>query len=187
MGNDVLGFDQIDLSQVALVGGKGAQLGELSRIEGVRVPPGFCITTAVFRRIMSASASLGDRLDQLSRLEPDDREKIRALSSEIRRAIEEAAIPDDLVQAITHQLARLGEHVAWAVRSSATAEDLPTASFAGQQDTYLNVVGREVDPPTYPSLLGLTLHRAGRVVSPAERLRSPKSPHGRRRAADALS
>src|SRR5439155_22096705 len=85
--------------------------------------------------------SIYDRLDRLSRLKPDDREAIRALSAEVRRTLEGIAIPDDLAAAITRALARLGEHAAYAVRSSATAEDLPTASFAGQQDTYLNVMG----------------------------------------------
>src|SRR5207253_6496866 len=82
-----------------------------------------------------------DRLDRLSRLNPDDREAIRELSAEIRRTIEGIAIPEDLAAEITGLLARLGEQAAYAVRSSATAEDLPTASFAGQQDTYLNVGG----------------------------------------------
>jgi pyruvate,water dikinase len=77
----------------------------------------------------------------LSRRRPDDREAIRALSAEIRRALEGIAIPEDLASAITRPLARLGEQAAYAVRSSATAEDLPSASFAGQHDTYLNVVG----------------------------------------------
>ena len=90
---------------------------------------------------MAEAPSIDDRLDRLSRLEPDDRETIRALSAEIRRTIEAIAIPDDLAAAITRSLAKLGEQAAYAVRSSATAEDLPTASFAGQQDTYLNVVG----------------------------------------------
>src|SRR5204863_9759860 len=85
--------------------------------------------------------SIEDRLDQLSRLNPDDREAIRTLSAEIRQTIEGIAIPGDLTAAITRALAQLGEQAAYAVRSSATAEDLPTASFAGQQDTYLNVVG----------------------------------------------
>src|SRR5688500_7288479 len=130
----VLRIEEIDQTQVALVGGKGAHLGELSRIEGLRVPPGFCVTTDAFGRIM-AEASIDDRLDQLSRLEPDDREVIGALSAEIRRMIEGTAIPDDLSAAITSKLAELGQEPAYAVRSSATAEDLPTASFAGQQDT----------------------------------------------------
>ena len=137
----VLELQEVDETQVAVVGGKGAHLGELSRIEGVRVPAGFCVTTDAFRRIMADAPSIDDRLDRLSRLSPDDREAIRTLSAEIRRALEGIAIPDDLAAAITRSVARLGEHAAYAVRSSATAEDLPTASFAGQQDTYLNVVG----------------------------------------------
>ena len=141
MGSYVLGFQEIDETQVAVVGGKGAHLGELSRIEGIRVPAGFCVTTDAFRRIMAEAPSIDERLDRLSRLNPDDRESIRTLSAEIRRTLEGIAIPDDLAAAITRALARLGEHAAYAVRSSATAEDLPTASFAGQQDTYLNIVG----------------------------------------------
>ena len=137
----VLDLQEVDETQVAVVGGKGAHLGGLSRIEGIRVPAGFCVTTDAFRRIMAEAPSIDDRLDQLSRLNPDDREAIRTLSAEIRRTIEGIAIPDDLAAAITGALARLGEQAAYAVRSSATAEDLPTASFAGQQDTYLNVVG----------------------------------------------
>jgi phosphoenolpyruvate synthase/pyruvate phosphate dikinase len=141
MGRYVLGFEEIDEAQVALVGGKGANLGELSRIDGIRVPAGFCVTTDAFRRVMAEARSIDDRLDRLSRLKSDDRETIRALSTEIRRTIEGFAIPDDLAAAITRSLAKLGEQAAYAVRSSATAEDLPTASFAGQQDTYLNVAG----------------------------------------------
>ena len=88
-----------------------------------------------------AAPLLDERLDRLSRLDPDDRQAVSALSAEIRRAVEGIAIPDDLASAITRSITRLGERAACAVRSSATAEDLPTASFAGQQDTYLNVVG----------------------------------------------
>jgi phosphoenolpyruvate synthase/pyruvate phosphate dikinase len=141
MGRYVLGFEEIDQAQVAVVGGKGAHLGELSRIDGIRVPGGFCVTTEAFRRIMAEAPSIDDRLDRLSRLRPDDRDAIRALGAEIRQTLEGTAIPDDLAAAITRALAPLGEQAACAVRSSATAEDLPTASFAGQQDTYLNVVG----------------------------------------------
>src|ERR671916_2854916 len=141
MGCYVLGFQEIDQTQVAVVGGKGAHLGELSRIEGIRVPAGFCVTTDAFRRIMTEAPSIDYPLDRLSRLKSDDREAIRALSAEIRRTLQGIAIPDDLAAAITRALTRLGEQAAYAVRSSATAEDLPTASFAGQQDTYLNVVG----------------------------------------------
>jgi phosphoenolpyruvate synthase/pyruvate phosphate dikinase len=142
MGRYVLEFHEIDQTQAAIVGGKGAHLGELSRIDGVRVPPGFCVTTDAFRRIL-AEASIDEPLERLSRLKADEREAIRALSAEIRATVEGIAIPDDLAAAISRSLARLGEHVACAVRSSATAEDLPAASFAGQQDTYLNVVGAD--------------------------------------------
>ncbi|HWE15259.1 MAG TPA: rifamycin-inactivating phosphotransferase [Solirubrobacteraceae bacterium] len=141
MGCYVLDLQEITQTQVAAVGGKGALLGELSRIEGIRMPAGFCVTTDAYPRILADAPSIDDRLDRVSRLKPDDREAIGALSAEIRRALEGIAIPEDLASAITHALARLGEQAAYAVRSSATAEDLPTASFAGQHDTYLNVLG----------------------------------------------
>ena len=137
----VLGLEETDKAQSALVGGKGANLGELSRIEGIRVPAGFCVTTDAFRRIMTTAPGIEDQLDRLARLDPGDREAIRTLSAQIRRTLAEVAIPDDLAAAITRSVTRLGGHAAYAVRSSATAEDLPTASFAGQQDTYLNVGG----------------------------------------------
>jgi rifampicin phosphotransferase len=137
----VLDLREIDQTQVAVVGGKGAHLGELSRIEGIRVPAGFCVTTDAFQRILAEVPRIDERLDRLSRLKPDDQEAIRTLSTEIRRTIEGITIPGDLASATTRQLGQLGERAAYAVRSSATAEDLPVASFAGQQDTYLNVVG----------------------------------------------
>jgi rifampicin phosphotransferase len=137
----VLGLEEIGEGEAGLAGGKGAHLGELSRIDGVHVPDGFCVTTDAFRLIMMRVPGIGDRLDRLARLDPGEREGIATLSAGIRQAIEGTAIPDDLVAAITRSVTRLGEQAACAVRSSATAEDLPTASFAGQQDTYLNVVG----------------------------------------------
>jgi pyruvate,water dikinase len=137
----VLGLDEIDRTRVALAGGKGANLGEAARIGGVRVPAGFCVTTHAFGRIMAVVPGIDRRLDRLSRLDPGDREGVRALSAELRQAIEGAGLPDDLAAEIVGAVARLGDRAACAVRSSATAEDLPTASFAGQQDTYLNVAG----------------------------------------------
>jgi pyruvate,water dikinase len=137
----VLGFEQIDRTQIAVVGGKGAHLGELSRIEGIRVPAGFCVTTGAFQRIVADAPSIDGQLDRLARLEPDDRDAIRKDSAAIRGTIEATVIPDDVAEAIAAEIAQLGDDAAYAVRSSATAEDLPTASFAGQQDTYLNVVG----------------------------------------------
>jgi pyruvate,water dikinase len=136
----VLDFQDIDPTQLAVVGGKGAHLGALSRIEGLRVPAGFCVTTEAFQRIVAAAPSIDARLDRLSRLPRGDREAIGALSAEIRGTLETIPLPEDMAAAITSALARLGAQ-AWAVRSSATAEDAPTASFAGQHDTYLNVVG----------------------------------------------
>jgi phosphoenolpyruvate synthase/pyruvate phosphate dikinase len=141
MGGYVLGFHEIDQPRVATVGGKGALLGELSRVKGIRVPPGFCVTTGAFGRMRAEAPSINDRLDRLSRLKPDDREQIRTWSAEIRTAIEAVDIPGDVATAITLALAPFGKQAAFAVRSSATAEDLPAASFAGQHDTYLNVVG----------------------------------------------
>jgi pyruvate,water dikinase len=140
-GRYVLGFPEIDQTQVAIVGGKGANLGELSHVSGLRVPAGFCVTTDAFQRIMAEAPSIDDRIEQLSRQSPDDHETIRALSAAIRRTIEGIAVPDDLALAIRRTLAELGEEGKYAVRSSATAEDLPTASFAGQHDTYLNISG----------------------------------------------
>jgi rifampicin phosphotransferase len=143
-GRYLLGLTELDKTRVALAGGKGAQLGELGKIDGIRVPDGFCVTTDAFRRVMATVPRIDDRLAELSGLDPGDRQATRALSAEIRQAIEETAIPDDLAAAIAGSVTRLGGHgqaAACAVRSSATAEDLPTASFAGQQDTYLNVVG----------------------------------------------
>nr|WP_239123022.1 rifamycin-inactivating phosphotransferase [Sphaerisporangium siamense] len=139
----MMGFQQVDSANVADVGGKGAHLGELSRIEGVRVPEGFCVTTEAFRRVVAGVSSIDAQLDVLSRVEADDRAAIRTLSADVRRVIEGLELPDDLVAAIGESLARLGEEASYAVRSSATAEDLPTASFAGQQDSFLNVVGLE--------------------------------------------
>ncbi|MEV0681917.1 rifamycin-inactivating phosphotransferase [Actinosynnema sp. NPDC050436] len=144
MGSYVLDLQEIDRTQVDVVGGKGAHLGELLRIGGdVRVPAGFCVTVDAFRRAVRDVPSIEEQLDRLSRLDPDDREAIRAGSAEVRRTVEGIAVPDDVAAAVTGALARLGDRTACAVRSSATAEDLPTASFAGQQDSYLNVVGPE--------------------------------------------
>ena len=142
MHSYVLDLREIDRTQIALVGGKAANLGELSRLDGIRVPAGFCVTTNAFARIITEVPSLDEQLDRLARMAPDAHDAIRAPSEEIRRSIEAVLIPDDIASAIVRALARLGEHDAYAVRSSATAEDLPSASFAGQQDSYLQVTGR---------------------------------------------
>src|SRR4051794_31997279 len=104
MGCYVTGFEEIDRTQVAVVGGKGAHLGELSRIDGVSVPPGFCVTTQAFERILAEAPSIDGLRDRLSRLQPDDGAAIRACSAEIRRTLEGIAIPDDLASAIVRPL-----------------------------------------------------------------------------------
>lgn len=142
MSSYVLGFHDIDKTKSMVVGGKGANLGELFRIEGINVPEGFCISTEAFERIIGERSLLNELLDQLSLLKAEDRDRIGKLSGEIRRVIEGIAIPQDINEEIIYNLSRLGENDAYAVRSSATAEDLPTASFAGQQDTYLNIIGK---------------------------------------------
>ncbi|GAB2793388.1 pyruvate,water dikinase [Amycolatopsis magusensis] len=139
----VMGFGQIDRTNGPEVGGKGVHLGELSRIDGVSVPDGFCVTTEAYREIVAAAPSIDEQLDRLSQVEPEDRAAIRTLSAQVRDLIEGVELPGDLEAAITGSLARLGDGTACAVRSSATAEDLPTASFAGQQDSYLNIAGPE--------------------------------------------
>lgn len=143
MSSFVFGLQDIDKTNLKVVGGKGANLGELTRIEGIHVPDGFCISTEAFKRIIGERSSINELLDQLSLLKVEDRDKIGELSGEIRRLIEGIAIPQDVHAEITHHLSGLDEKNAYAVRSSATAEDLPAASFAGQQDTYLNIIGKE--------------------------------------------
>ncbi|WP_312755676.1 phosphoenolpyruvate synthase [Rummeliibacillus suwonensis] len=143
MSSYVFGFQDIDKTKLMVVGGKGANLGELSKIEGIHVPDGFCISTEAFKRIIGETPSINELLEQLSLLKVEDRHKIGELSSEIRGAIEGIAIPEEIEDEISHFLSMLGEKNAYAVRSSATAEDLPATSFAGQQDTYLNIIGKK--------------------------------------------
>ncbi|AGL00600.1 phosphoenolpyruvate synthase [Desulfoscipio gibsoniae] len=139
----VLGFQDIDRTKLMVVGGKGLNLGELSRIEGIRVPEGFCVTTKAYKRMIGPNQEFNILLDQLSALKVDDRESTGAISGKIRKVIEGIEIPRDIEEEIICHLAKLGEEHAYAVRSSATAEDLPLASFAGQQDTYLNIKGKD--------------------------------------------
>jgi pyruvate,water dikinase len=139
-----LDLDTVDLGAQAVVGGKAARLGELAG-NGFRVPPGFCVTVAAFDRFVTGVPSITGLLDRLSGLDADDREAIGALSADLRAAFENADMPPDIEAAIRAALSRFGPERSYAVRSSATAEDLATASFAGQQDSYLDVVGyREI-------------------------------------------
>ena len=143
MSSYVLDFRDIDKTKRMVVGGKGANLGELVKIEGIHVPPGFCIATEAFQRVLGQTPAIAGLLDRLARLTVKERDRIGELSGEVRRAIEETAMPQDIREEIVRFFRELGENDSYAVRSSATAEDLPTASFAGQQDTFLNVVGEE--------------------------------------------
>jgi phosphoenolpyruvate synthase/pyruvate phosphate dikinase len=141
----VLGFEDIDKTKLLAVGGKGANLGELSKLAGIRVPDGFCITTEALKRsiAIAETSAINELLNQLAHLALEDRAKIRELCDEIGRVIEGIAIPADICEEITRFLSGHDEKTAYAVRSSATAEDLPAASFAGQYDTYLNIIGKE--------------------------------------------
>jgi phosphoenolpyruvate synthase (EC 2.7.9.2) len=140
-------LNEVKKDDVLLVGGKGANLGEVARI--VQVPPGFVITTEAFLRFLEA-AGLKEKIrevirEYISRGEPDEYEKASAV---IRELIEHSPLPSDLEGEIAEAYKQLCDitgvkNVAVAVRSSATAEDIPEASFAGQQDTYLNVKGVE--------------------------------------------
>ncbi|MFE4571038.1 phosphoenolpyruvate synthase [Paenibacillus chitinolyticus] len=141
MSSLVLGFQEMEKTQLSLVGGKGLNLGELSKMEGIQVPEGFCVTTAGYRKAIEQNETYQALLNRLTLLKADDRDQIGEISGKIRQLIRGAEIPSDVVTAVTHYLSRFGEEHAYAVRSSATAEDLPHASFAGQQDTYLNIIG----------------------------------------------
>lgn len=142
MSTYILGFREIDKTALVHAGGKGANLGELSRIDGIAVPDGFCITTGAFGQVVKAAAIEG-LLERLSVLTVAAKNEIAILGREIRTAIEQAPIPEAIREEIGRSVSKLGEGNAYAVRSSATAEDLPNASFAGQQDTYLNIIGTE--------------------------------------------
>lgn len=143
MNSYVLSFQEIDKTKLSMVGGKGANLGELSRLKGILVPEGFCVTTEAYKMITGNNEELNGLLDELLHLRVEDREKVSEVSKKVRMAIERISISKDIAEEIAGYLTKFGEKDAYAVRSSATAEDLPTASFAGQQDTYLNIIGKE--------------------------------------------
>lgn len=132
-------------TQLLLVGGKGFNLGELSKkIQGIQVPEGFCVTTVGYqKKAIEQNETYHALLNRLTMLKVEDRDQIGEISRKIRQIIMEVEIPSDVVKAVAHYLSQFGEEHAYAVRSSATAEDLPHASFAGQQDTYLNIIGKE--------------------------------------------
>ncbi len=142
----VVPFENLRMSDVEAVGGKNASLGEMiSQLPtGVKVPTGFATTAHAFRQFL-AHAGLADKIKaRLQKLDTDDVRALAAAGADIRAMVEAQPFPADLEQAITKAFATLSAgnaNASFAVRSSATAEDLPDASFAGQQETFLNVTG----------------------------------------------
>ncbi|MFP3975167.1 MAG: phosphoenolpyruvate synthase [Dehalococcoidia bacterium] len=140
MEKQVVGFSDVGKGDLLLVGGKGANLGEMVR-SGIPVPPGFIVTTESFFRFMEES-SLKEKINSvLSNLDPNDSDRLYEVASQVKKWISEAKMPEDISQKIANAYERQAGLVA--VRSSATAEDLGTASFAGQQRTFLNVEGTQ--------------------------------------------
>ena len=143
----IRGFNEIGLGDVSLVGGKNASLGELYRSlsnVGVRVPDGFAVTADAYRHFMRVTGLATTITALTNGLRPNNLSDLAERGLAIRQAILGTTLPDDLQKVITDAYARLGggAPIDVAVRSSATAEDLPDASFAGQQETYLNVRGQ---------------------------------------------
>ena len=147
-GRLVVPFEELRMSDVDIVGGKNASLGEMiSQLAatGVKVPGGFATTAEAFRDFLTHNR-LTERINaRLASLNTDDVKALAEAGAEIRGWVRDAGFPPDLEKAIRDNFARLTEGapegISFAVRSSATAEDLPDASFAGQQETVLNVVG----------------------------------------------
>lgn len=142
-----LEFEEIRKEDVPLVGGKNASLGEMINA-GIPVPPGFALTAAGYDYFINASGIAPKIVELLSGLDINDLQKLTETSKKVRALIESCEFPKALEEEMMKYYKRLGEKVGKenpevAVRSSATAEDLPTASFAGQQETYLFVSGRE--------------------------------------------
>lgn len=145
----ILWFSEIGIEDVPLVGGKNASLGEMYRAlrpQGIRIPNGFAITATAYHRFIDTTGVAGTLRDVLAGLNTEDIADLQSRGQRARQAILDAILPSDLQEAILEAYTRLSEEAGKgpldvAVRSSATAEDLPDASFAGQQETYLNVQG----------------------------------------------
>lgn len=137
----VLNLADINAGMLLRVGGKAANLGETTRA-GLPVPPGFCLTTDAYRQAVGP-AGLEDVHGALAGTGAHELAALAGLASRARELILRADIPPEIAGAVRESYAAMGADVPVAVRSSATAEDLPFASFAGQQDTYLNVVGAD--------------------------------------------
>ncbi len=143
-------FEEFGIDDVPLVGGKNASLGEMFQKlsgQGVRVPHGFAITAEAYRYMLDKADAWGRLHAELDGLDPADVAALARKAKRTREIVYGAGLPDDLAAEILDAYRTLqqeyGEEVSLAVRSSATAEDLPTASFAGQQDSYLNIKGEQ--------------------------------------------
>jgi pyruvate,water dikinase len=136
----ILPFNKIGTVDLPLVGGKGANLGEMTRA-GFPVPPGFCLTTHTFRTFINSCPQMASFYAALAGLPDEDLVATRKIGIEIRQTLQTVPIPNEVATAVRQTLQTLDPNASYAVRSSATAEDLPDASFAGQQDTYLNMRG----------------------------------------------
>lgn len=143
MNSYVLSFKDMKSNNLSEVGGKGLNLGELSKIEGIKVPDGFCVTTNAYKKAIEGNSEINVLLDKLSIVKAEEREAIIKLSESIRNIIEHITIDKGIEEEINRELLKHDDNQGYAIRSSATAEDLPHASFAGQQDTYLNIIGKK--------------------------------------------
>ncbi|MEE0024290.1 phosphoenolpyruvate synthase [Methanobrevibacter sp.] len=140
-------FEDLNKSDIAIAGGKGANLGELTQA-GIPVPPGFVVTAETYQKFMEDTGINDKVLDILDKIDINDTKALQAAAEEIKSIIIETPIPDDMIMFIKEAYNQLCQRVGEddtdvAIRSSATAEDLPEASFAGQQDTFLHVSGDE--------------------------------------------
>jgi pyruvate,water dikinase len=137
-----LWFQELSRVDVPIAGGKGANLGDMVQAN-LPVPPGFVITAPAYRDVVECSGLDYQIMEMLAGLDREDSNQLRRIEPEIRHLFQDCLIPDDLRETIWSYYAILGDQVPVAVRSSATAEDLAGASFAGQQETILNVLGQE--------------------------------------------
>jgi len=143
--DSVIWLEEVGKEDIAIVGGKGASLGEMLRAE-LPVPTGFAVTAQAFRRFLDENG-ISDELFSSLEVDVDDADILRGAEKKAKQIIMDAKIPQDIEKSIRSKYKELckreGEEVFVAVRSSATAEDLPDASFAGQQDTFLNMKGEQ--------------------------------------------
>lgn len=143
----VVKFEDLGKSDIGIAGGKGANLGELTQA-GIPVPPGFVVTAETYGKFMEDAGINGKVLDILSKTDINNTKELQAAAEEIKSIIIETPVPEDMSTLIIEAYNQLCQRVDdddtdVAIRSSATAEDLPDASFAGQQDTFLHVSGSE--------------------------------------------